>query len=222
MSMCSIDYLQAIKNAGGTPFVMAPLKNDEYIDNVLDICDGILFSGGSDINSMYYDQIPGESGRIIPERDEFEMELLKKATQRNKAILGICRGLQLINIFYEGTMNQDIKMVDTSYNKHDIINLPRWHDVHKVKLEKNSHIANAYKKNEIKTNSLHHQSINKLGKGLKITARAHDGTIEGIEAEDKYFLTAVQWHPEMMFKYSKVHLNLFEYFIKKVIENKEN
>ncbi|HKL13755.1 MAG TPA: gamma-glutamyl-gamma-aminobutyrate hydrolase family protein [Halanaerobiales bacterium] len=218
MTMCSSDYIKAIHKVGGTPIIISPILQDDYIDHVIELCDGILFSGGSDINSLYYGENPGKSGRVVPERDQFEMKLLKKAYQKDMPLLGICRGLQLINVFLEGSLNQDIDLSKPNQQKHDILNLPKWHNIHKVIIEKDSFLFNAYKETEIKTNSLHHQSIKKLGNDLKVTARSSDHTIEGIEVTNKYFITAVQWHPEMMFAHSPLHLKLFKYFIFKTKE----
>ncbi len=220
MSMCSTDYLNAIYKAKGIPIILSPIANHKYIKKVLDMCDGILFSGGSDLNPLYYGETPSESGTIVPQRDKFEMMLLKQAVKKDIPVLGICRGLQLINVFYNGSLHQDINLANPKQEKHDIINLPKWHKIHKVKIKKDSHLARAYQVSSINTNSLHHQSINELGDNLKITAQTADKTIEGIEVKDKSFTTAVQWHPEMMFSHFKIHLRLFEYFVDKSHEYK--
>ncbi len=220
MSMCSMDYLNSIRKASGNPIILSPINDEKYIDNILEVCDGLVFSGGSDISSIYYNEIPGECGRIIPERDDFELTLLEKALNKNIPILGICRGLQLLNIFFGGKNFQDIKSADHRYFSHDIINLPRWHDVHSVKLKEKSHLALAYNSNTIKTNSLHHQSIKDLGENLIATAWSEDGIIEGAELKNKNFVVGVQWHPEMMYSHSEIHLQLFKYFIDKIKSHK--
>ncbi|MFW6029419.1 MAG: gamma-glutamyl-gamma-aminobutyrate hydrolase family protein, partial [Halanaerobiales bacterium] len=128
----------------------------------------------------------------------------------------------LLNIFFGGKNYQDIKLAKDKYFSHDISNLPRWYDVHSVKLKKNSKLALAYKSNVIKTNSLHHQSIKDLGDGLTATAWSEDGIIEGAELKNKDFVVGVQWHPEMMYYYSEIHLQLFKYFINEIKSNGDN
>ncbi|MBM7625112.1 gamma-glutamyl-gamma-aminobutyrate hydrolase PuuD [Sporohalobacter salinus] len=124
--------------------------------------------------------------------------------------------MQLINIYYGGTLYQDLDnhMEDVHY--HDVLDFPKWYPVHKVKLEKESHLAKAFKKLEIETNSIHHQIIKEVGDGLEIIARTSDGIIEGIEDRNKLFLAGVQWHPEMMFEEVKEQKELFDYFIEQV------
>ena len=220
MAMCTMDYINAVKEAGGIPALFSPLADDDYITGIVDRCDGILFTGGLDINPFYYGEVPAEyCSQIIPERDEFEFKLLDRAVKEDKPILGICRGFQLINIYYGGSMYQDIKEIKEKRDNHFIANLPKWHYSHEVTIKKGSQIAAAYGSKLIKTNSFHHQLIRKTGDNLQPTAYAADSNIEGLENINKKFLVGIQWHPEMMFEKEKEHLKIFKYFINRSQEN---
>ncbi len=220
MAMCTMDYINAVKEAGGIPALFSPCVDNDYIEGIVNRCDAILFSGGLDINPLYYGEVPTEyCSQIVPERDEFEFKLLDRAVKKDKPILGICRGFQLINIYYGGSMYQDIKEVEEKRDNHFTANLPRWHYSHKVKIKEGSQIAAAYNTEVIKTNSFHHQLIRKVGNKLQPTAYAVDSTIEGLENINKKFLVGIQWHPEMMFAKEKKHLKIFKYFISRAQED---
>jgi putative glutamine amidotransferase len=216
MLMSTMDNLQAIKVAGGIPIIITPFHDNEYVNDVLKKCEAIILTGGSDINPLLYGEIPGSfCERIVPERDEFELMLLDEAIKIDMPVLGICRGMQLINIYFGGSLYQDLREANDKYN-HFVNNIPRWHYIHDVQLKENSELYKAFGEKIIKTNSIHHQLIRLLGKDLEATALAFDSTIEGIESINNYFVLGVQWHPEMMFQKDRKQLKLFKYFIEKV------
>ena len=222
MSMSTMDYLRGVEKGGGTPLNISVIDSDDYIEGVVEKCDGLLFSGGPDISPYLYNAKPdSKCGKVIPKRDEFELKLLKKAVEKNKPILGICRGAQLINVYYNGTLKQHIDDHKDGLNHHALIKFPRWYKAHEVNVEKDSHIEKIFNKNKIMTNSLHHQAIEEVGDELTVTARASDGIVEGVEDKSKDFLVGVQWHPEMMFFKHEEQTKVFEYFVKKVEEMKK-
>lgn len=159
--------------------------------------DGILFSGGEDVDPALYDEkTKYESVHVDRARDDFEFALLDAAIERRLPILGICRGIQMINVKFGGTLIQDIKS-DTDLEHEHRQPGNRADLTHAVTVtEPESTLAGAVA-GSCRVNSLHHQAIKRLGRGLKVTAHSEDGLVEAIEAADDYpFLMAVQWHPE--------------------------
>lgn len=214
MAMCTMDYVRAVKQAGGIPIMLSHLTDEDYITNITRKCDGFLFSGGGDVDPLLYGATPAEKcGQVVPERDRFEMALIKEVINHNKPLLGICRGLQLINTYYQGTLYQDLSECDQSLEHHKALNYPKWKPVHEVELETGSHLANIFNKSKIMTNSFHHQIIKEVGKNLQVTAKTQDGIVEALEDKQKDFLLGVQWHPEMMFEEVEEQIKLFKYFV---------
>jgi putative glutamine amidotransferase len=159
------------------------------------ICDAIVFTGGIDmdpIEKIEYDNAPKVFNRV---RDQFEMAVLEKALQERKPILGICRGLQLINVFMGGTLH-----LDNGEAKNKIHRRETEDKTHTIQVAKNSLFHSIVKQDFGEVNSAHHQSIDILGTGLKAVAHTEDGVIEVIESTNPnlQFLIAVQWHPERM------------------------
>ena len=192
------DYLDGIKAAGGLPVVLPLEMSEEDAGRIVETCDGFLFTGGQDVGSC-------------PERDKLETLLLLKALQSDKAILGICRGLQFINVFLGGTLWQDLPSQHPSVIVHRQ-NKPYDAPTHKVMLE--GELRTLLGKEVIEVNTLHHQAVKDLGSGLASMAIAPDGIIEAARMEGKYFVWGVQWHPEYMFKTDPGSLAIFSCFIK--------
>lgn len=193
-------YADAIKSCGGD---LRMFETTEEIDEVIDQVDGVLLPGGVDVNPGLY----GEERRMHTqpphnERDRFEMYLLERAMEKRIPILGICRGLQVINVKQGGTLYQDVEKEMSGSIRHD------WHHdenehllsrsllAHSVSIQEESKLHAILKETEIKVNSLHHQGIKDLGKGLVATGHSSDGLIEAIEMPDYPYLIGVQWHPE--------------------------
>ena len=161
-------------------------------------CQGLLLTGGEDIHPRFYGK--GIHYSNAPEefeeaRDEFEIRTFKKAQEENLSVLGICRGLQLINCIQGGTLQQDLGELNQVHRR-----LSQEDKIHPVNIASATLLFGIAKVNQGEVNSSHHQAIDALGKGLKINCHAADGTIEGIEGLDssRPFLLAVQWHPERM------------------------
>lgn len=181
------DYSRGVLEAGGLP-VNLPIDADPV--ELADRLDGVLLTGGADIGPERYGHEP-ETDLFPPEvlRDDFELALLGRAVERQLPVLGICRGLQLINIHAGGTLNQDVP----PHSRFDVV--PDT-EVHPVEFIEGSILHCLYGSSR-PVNSLHHQTVMDLAPGLQVTGRADDGTIEGLESADGH-LVAVQWHPEMM------------------------
>lgn len=161
--------------------------------------DGILFAGGEDVDpGLYQEEKKYDIVRVDRARDDFELGLLEAALERRLPILGICRGIQMINVRFGGTLYQDIPS-DTALDMNHRQPDDRSQAVHAVTLtDPESILAGAFQ-GSCRVNSLHHQAIKRLGRGLKVTAHSEDGLVEAVEAAQDYpFLMAVQWHPEEM------------------------
>lgn len=189
------DYAREVLTAGGLP-VHLPMDADprEYAAHL----DGVLLSGGADLHPSRYGAEPDGNGDYEPERDELELSLLEAARSRDLPVLGICRGLQLINVAAGGTLHQHV----AEHARYDVA--PDAH-VHEVSFESGSLLASIYQPSNgadpsgstRPVNSLHHQTVDRVGAGLTVVARSTDGTIEGLETPDGS-MVAVQWHPEML------------------------
>lgn len=191
------DYLDGIKAAGGIPVVLPLEMSEKDADRIVETCDGFLFTGGQDVGSC-------------PERDKLETLLLSKALPSDKTILGICRGLQFINVFLGGTLWQDLPSqhpTEITHRQGKPYNAP----THKVML--NGDLKKLLGKDTIDVNTLHHQAIKDLGDSLTPMAVAPDGIIEAFQMVGKHFVWGVQWHPEYMFKTGPDSLAIFAHFI---------
>ena len=168
----------------------------------LNSCDGLVLSGGIDIHPRFYGNsttnYTGAPEVFNEARDEFEMAAFQLAQENNLPVLGICRGMQLINVIHKGSMLQDLGLTLKPVH---IGNPDKSHD---VKIKPGTILADIVKNETTAINSAHHQAIDKLGAGLMINAVSADGVIEGIERKEtagKPFLLAIQWHPERMFRF---------------------
>ena len=194
------NYVQAISLAGGLP-VLVPLGLPEnQLTTLIARLDGIVFSGGGDIESCVFgmEDIP-EVKDVDPDRDRVEIQLVLGAVSGGVPFLGICRGLQVINVALGGTLYTHINGQHPQAIEHTYYpDWPRDYLAHSVHLDHGSRLATILGEKEIRTNSLHHQGIWTLGSKLRASAWAPDGLIESIELPDHPFGLAVQWHPEWM------------------------
>ncbi len=208
-----LDYLEGVAAAGGVPVVLPPIGDARTAEAVVRGLDGLLLSGGSDLDPRYYGEEPApELGPTIPERDAFEMPLLELALRRGLPILGICRGMQLLNVALGGTLYQDLpSQWGRGVLKHRQ-KTPKWQPTHEVEVRGGAYLAKIMDRDVIKVNSYHHQGIKDLAGGLVVSARSSDGVAEAVEAWDlsERWLVGVQWHAEAMRGADPVQGNLFE------------
>ena len=195
-------YYHAAAMAGAAP-VLIPLLDDlETLRAIYERMDGILIPGGVDVDPAAFGETPHEKlGRIDPARDRVELQLVKWAVEDHKAVLGLCRGLQVINVALGGTLYQDLEAEYPNAIKHDYFpnyGFERDYLAHDVALAGGSRLKHALVEERIPVNSMHHQGIKMLGQGLAASAMAPDGLIEAAEgAATDSFLVGVQWHPEV-------------------------
>ena len=205
------DYLDGIKAVGGIPVVLPLEMTEEETARIVETCDGFLFTGGQDVSPALYG-MEDVTKTIIPspKRDKMETILLSKALQSEKAILGICRGLQFINVFLGGTLWQDLPSQHPSEIVHKQ-GKPYGSPFHKVVLS--GSLGSLLGKDVIEVNTLHHQAVKDLGEDLVPMAVAPDGIIEAMRMEGRHFVWAVQWHPEYMFTTDPNSLAIFSCFV---------
>ena len=190
-------YLQAVETAGAIPVVVPPL-HDPAVGPLLDRCSGLLLSGGPDLDPGAYGRdAHAETGPIEPALDGFELALARAADARGMPILAICRGLQLLNVARGGTLHQHLPDVAGDRIQHRQ-GEPGTRTTHWVNVAGNSRLASILGRRRTKVNSFHHQAACDLGHDLEATAWASDGTVEGLEATDRDFVVAVQWHAECL------------------------
>jgi putative glutamine amidotransferase len=193
-------YIQAILQAGGCP-VMIPLGlPGEIIDSLFPLLDGLMFTGGGDVEPGVYG---GEShervGEVDTDRDRVELHLFRNAVQSGLPFLGICRGIQLVNVGLGGSLYPDIAAERPGALKHDFYpGWPRDHLAHTIEASLGSQIREILDVDTLEVNSLHHQGIDRLAPALHATAHAPDGLVEAVELPDHPFGLAVQWHPECL------------------------
>ena len=192
-------YIRALLRAGGVPQILSPLMGAQLAGAALDGCDGLLLSGGEDIDPSWYG---AEASALLispsQERDLFELALFAVARQRGLPILGICRGLQLINVALGGTLFQDLPSERSGSVEHSPSGA-RTARSHRVRLEPGSRAAAALEATAITVNSFHHQAIRDLAPGLVASGWTDDGVIETAESgPGATWILGVQWHPEEM------------------------
>lgn len=208
----SLDYSDAILKAGGMPLLIPPGIED--IASVLSSVEGLVFTGGVDIDPAFYDERPHpKMGRVSPSRDAMEIPLAREALARGTPILGICRGAQVVAVAAGGTLFQDIPSQVGGAMKH-YQEAPRWYGTHKVILDEETLVLEVFGQRQIVVNSFHHQSVRTPGDGLKITGRALDGVVEALESTTGSFCLCLQFHPECMWQKDKLFLRPFEALVK--------
>ena len=205
-------YVTAIVEAGGAPVLIPPDLPEDGWRTLLERLDGILFSGGADIGLEHFDGAPHPSVDVEAARDAIELPLLRAAVDGDKPLLGICRGIQVMNVALGGTLYTHILDQLPNALQHDWHDQPRATLAHPVRVEEGTRLAEILGAPMLQVNSLHHQGIKNLAPNLKATAFAPDGLIEGIELPDHKFALAVQWHPEWMTSHEEMR-NLFKKFV---------
>jgi len=208
-------YVRAIHKVGGTPIILPPVMVEEDWPAILTCIDGLLLSGGEDIDPVYYGQEPEAwLGGVDEERDNAEQGLVALAVEYEVPILGICRGHQVLNVALGGTLYQDIAAHIPNALEHAYIpGHPMNHHSHSVTIDPEAALATILGGTVFNVNSAHHQTVKELGSGLKAVAYASDGVIEALEMPDHSFCLSVQWHPEAMVPTATEMWPLFKAFV---------
>ncbi len=203
-------YVDALTEAGCSPLIFPSAGDPADAERFVSLVDGVVLSGGGDVDPASYGQENSHSSGNHPEVDRFEVAVIEEAQRQAKPVLAICRGLQILNVALGGTLEQEITapgaVHDTVNNDPDDMNSRR----HVVTFEEGSRMAEIYGSTEAKVNTLHHQGVSDLAEGLVAEGWTDDGLIEAARHDSDWWVTAVQWHPERMEGH---HRKLFDSFL---------
>lgn len=206
-------YLDGISQAGGLPFIFPFSEDEEELKQLMRLCDGFVLTGGHDVSPDFYheDPLPGLVS-CCRKRDVMEKIVLRTAIENDQPVLGICRGIQLINVCLGGTLYQDIPSQRPSDVNH---HQPAPYDrpIHEVLLDPSSPLYDCLKVSRLPVNSCHHQAVKKLAEGLVPMAAAPDGLVEALYRPGSRFLWAVQWHPEFSYQTDAFSRKIFSAFV---------
>lgn len=204
------DYVKSVEQAGGLA-VLLPPGSPADAAALLDRLDGLLLSGGADVDPGIYGQAPHPKlGRVVRARDDFEIALCREALRRDRPVLAICRGQQVLNVATGGTLIQDIASVIPGAIDHDPP-VERWDAAHDVDLLRGSRLRAILGRETLAVNSFHHQAVDVLGAGLVASAHSvPDRVVEGVEDPSRRFALGVQWHPEAFWREPRAFGPLFD------------
>lgn len=206
------DYVDSVVQNGGIPYIIPFNENEEVVKEQLLNVQGLILSGGHDVDPHNYgEELEQKIGDVWPERDVFDMRLLKFAEENNIPVLGICRGMQIINVAHGGSLYQDLSYRKERTLKHSQNQTPTL-VTHTVKADPNSQITNILGKDEFLTNSFHHQLVKDVAADFTVAAKCVDGVVEAIENKNASVI-GVQWHPEMLHRVVPFQNNLFKHII---------
>ena len=207
------EYAEAIEWAGGVPVHLSLLPERDYLNNISDLIGGVVLPGGGDIDPLKYETEPKPGlGTVSPLRDENDLILLKLAEEKKLPVLGICYGMQLLNVFRGGGIIQDIEREKPGSLDHQQ-GEPRERRSHWITITENSLLFGG-RKDRVLVNSHHHQAIERIGENLFVSAFASDGIVEAIEdSRPGRFNLGVQWHPEIGFRSDDLSKTIFEKFV---------
>ena len=210
------DYIEFIETAGGVPILLPVIGNLREVASLVERVDGIIITGGVDVDPTYYGEENTHSLGVNQQRDTFELKLIEEARKRKVPIMAICRGSQVLNIAFGGSLYQDIPTSVKDSVKHT-----READdpetFHKARLIGNSFLNEIFGAEEITINSSHHQAVRKPGEGLTVICKAVDGIVEAFQCRQDFCTVGVQWHPERLHD-DPVQIDLGRWFIQRVKE----
>lgn len=215
--MCGIDgnlvslnkeYLEAIWKSGGMAVILPYTEDDGQINEYAQTFDGFLFCGGGDLDPKYYnEELHPKTSNVSSERDAFEFKMFHAAYSTEKAILGICRGEQVINVFLGGSLYQHIEGHSENCGH------GRSECCQSVLLDKKGMLFSLTGKKNIRVNTFHHQCVARLGEGLVCDAMSEDGYIEAFHLPEYRFCLGVQWHPELYYDFDESSSDIFKAFV---------
>ena len=207
------EYQECITSQNAVPVILPLTDDSRILEYFADICDGFLLTGGHDVDpEMYLEEKTAYCGQTSLIRDKMDKYILEKAIEKDKAVLGICRGIQLINAALGGTLYQDLPSEYKSNIEHHMTP-PYDRTVHKVTLIERTPIYDLLRCGELNVNSYHHQAIKDISSELKPMAISQDGLTEAVYMPEKKFIWGVQWHPEFLFKVSEENRKITAAFI---------
>ena len=210
------DYSEALEALGAIPYHISLIPKADYLSEIVKNVDGILLPGSdTDVDPLIFGEEPRPNlKKIIPEKENTDLMVLAEAEKLKKSVLGICFGMQVLNVSRGGTLFQDIESDIENCIKHEQ-GKPLARNSHSLEFEDLSFISRLItNKNDVRVNSHHHQAVGKIGENLKSTAWAKDGVVECIEdTRDDRFVLGVQWHPELSWRTDSLSRNIFESFI---------
>lgn len=206
-------YMKGIEAAGGIP-VMMPLTTDrEVLRALMERFDGVLLTGGHDVSPLLYGEpVSDRCGEICDERDDMERILLDLALETDKTVLGICRGIQFLNVYLGGSLYQDLPSERPESVNHQMT-APYDRTIHGVRVERASPLYELLGKEELGVNSYHHQAVKCLAPGLVPMAYSEDGLVEAVYLPEKKFIWAVQWHPELSYRTDESSRKIIHKFV---------
>lgn len=211
------DYIDAVVRAGGIPVVLPMLDSDEDIKELVESLDGLVLMGGHDIDPILYNEEPcAKIGELYPKRDKVDSAWIKAAFDKKIPILGVCRGLQLLNVVFGGSLYQDLSFIEGCNVDH--IQKGRFYEpVHFIDVKEGTRFHSLVG-DVMRVNSFHHLAVKDLAKDFVISAVSRDNVVEAIEYDGDQFVLGVQFHPEMMSPKSEQAENIFRGFIKEASE----
>lgn len=210
---CVPAYVTAVEAAGGLPILLPYLESPAGVSELLGMLDGVLLCGGSDLDPSHYGE-PGHPAaeNVVPRRDAFEMAVARAVLARDVPVLGICRGVQSLNVAAGGSLHPDIpSCLPGTLNHRD--GTPLTDLVHPVRIEPGSRLAGMCGATLVQVNSWHHQAVRDVARGFRVSATAPDGVIEAIESDTHRFAVGVQWHPERIWEREPASRSLFAEFV---------
>lgn len=210
-------YLEAVQAAGAIPVLLPPQLAGEPLDRLVENLDGLVLTGGGDVDPVRYQERPhAKTAGVSARRDRFELIVLRKALEQHLPVLAICRGMQVMNVALGGTLYQHVPDVFGQNVCHQQVEAGRRRDdvTHPVEVRPGTLLANLVGSGAVGVNSIHHQAVHALGQHMVPVARTADGLIEAIEAPSLGdFVLGVQWHPEELVGASEAARALFAGFI---------
>ena len=205
-------YLDGLLEAGATPVILPMIEDEDELFRLIEMCDGILLTGGHDVTPEIYGEEPLKGTVSCIKRDNMEKIVLSYAMQKDKPILGICRGIQLVNALLGGTLYQDLptqRPTSVEHHQKPPYDVP----VHEVAIRKDTPLFDCLGTDHIKVNSYHHQAVKDVAPDLKVMAESEDGLVEALYMPSSRFFWAVQWHPEFSFRTDKNSKKIFKAFV---------
>ncbi len=215
----NVSYSHAIMQSGGIPILIPVAVTGDMLETLFAQMDGVLFSGGGDIDPAYYHQprLVENLSDIQVERDEHELRLARMAIARRKPFLAICRGIQVMNVAAGGSLYQDLATQNPNTIRHDFYytddQLPRNYIAHDVRVNESSLLSKIVQTERVPVNSLHHQAIYHVADSLAVAGQSDDGVVEALEVPGHPFGLGVQWHPEELFFEQETARKLFTAFV---------